>query len=270
MHRPDKKGLEIKPRKYLSQNFLFDPSILLRIVDASGIGPEDTVLEVGAGLGTLTKVLSERAGKVFSLEADRRLYEKLKESLSSSVNVELILADALKFDYSGLPPFKIVANIPYHITTPLIFKFLEQKNLLSMTLTIQKEVAERIVAGPGSKTYGVLSLMVQYRGKPELKFTISAGAFRPKPKVDSACILIDIYKKPPVKVKDPELFRKLIKAAFSQRRKTIGNAIKAVSEDPKKALTKAEIDEKRRPETLSMVDFARLADAVYAINTRRT
>jgi len=252
----------VRTKKSLSQNFLFDPRILKRIVEASGIGPEDTVVEIGPGPGSLTKILLTAAKKVFAIEADRRLYEKLKEELADSENLKLLHGDALKFDYSGLGGFKVVANIPYHITTPLLFKLLEQKNLSSMTLTTQKEVAERIAAGPGSKTYGVLSIMVQYRARPELKFIIPAGAFRPVPKVDSACIRIDVYGKPPVKLKDEEVFSKVVKAAFSQRRKTILNGIKSLTEDPKNVLESAGIDLKRRPETLSIEEFARLADAI--------
>jgi 16S rRNA (adenine1518-N6/adenine1519-N6)-dimethyltransferase len=253
----------VRPKKSLSQNFLFDPGILKRIVDASGAGPEDTVVEVGPGPGTLTKILLSKVKEVVAIEADKRFYEKLREELSEYENVKLFHADALKFDYSGLPKFKAVANIPYHITTPLLFKLLSQKNLTSMTLTIQKEVAQRIAAGPGSKTYGVLSIMVQYRARAELKFIIPAGAFRPVPKVDSACIRLDVYERPPVKVKDEETFFRLVKAAFSQRRKTITNAIKVLINEPKEFLEKAGIDPKRRPETLSMEDFARLADVVH-------
>ncbi len=229
---------------------------------ASGVGPEDTAVEIGPGLGTLTKLLLEKAGKVTAIEVDRALFTRLEGGLGQEPKLELVNADALKFDYSALGPFKCVANIPYHITTPLIFKLLDSGKLLSMTLTIQKEVAERIAAKPGTKDYGVLSLMVQYKGKPEYKFTIPAGAFRPVPKVDSACIRVDIYQGPPVHVDDEELFRKVIKSAFSQRRKTILNGIKQVAKDPLKALQTAGIDEKRRPETLSLEDFARLANAI--------
>jgi len=205
---------------------------------------------------------------VVAIEADRRLYEKLKEELAGYGKLKLFHGDALKFDYSGLGEFKVVANIPYHITTPLLFKLLEQKNLNSMTLTIQKEVAERIAAGPGSKTYGVLSIMVQYRAKPELKFIIPAGAFRPVPKVDSACIRIDVYERPPIRVKDEALFSRVVRAAFSQRRKTILNGIKPITDEPGKILEMAGIDPKRRPETLSLQEFACLAEALTY--TRRT
>jgi 16S rRNA (adenine1518-N6/adenine1519-N6)-dimethyltransferase len=257
-------------KKALSQNFLFDPSILRRIVEASGAGPEDTVVEIGPGLGTLTRLLLQKAKRVVAIEVDRNLYERLKDEIGFEENLDLHLADALKFDYDGFGPFKVVANIPYHITTPIIFRLLDAAGLRSMTLTIQKEVALRIAAGPGSKDYGVLSLMIQYRGRPSYMFTIPAGAFRPVPKVDSACLRIDIYDKPPVEVKDEELFKRLIKAAFSQRRKTIQNGIKAVVKEPKEALSEAGIDEKRRPETLSLEEFARLADAAREAGPIRT
>ncbi|MDA8169072.1 MAG: 16S rRNA (adenine(1518)-N(6)/adenine(1519)-N(6))-dimethyltransferase RsmA [Nitrospiraceae bacterium] len=250
----------------LSQNFLFDPSILKRIVAASGIGPEDTVVEIGPGLGTLTGELCRRAGKVVAIEVDRRLYERMKAREAGFRNLTVELGDALRFPYGDLGEFRVVANIPYHITTPIIFRLLEEKGLRSMTLTIQKEVAQRIAAGPGSKTYGVLSLMVQYRGRPELKFTIPRGAFRPVPKVDSACIHIDVHVRPPVAVRDEALLFRLVKAAFSQRRKTVANGIKSVcGEGTLEALRRAGIEAGRRPETLSLEEFARLADAAFPL-----
>ncbi len=249
----------MKPR--LSQNFLFDPSILRCIADAAGILPDDVVVEIGPGLGTLTKELLNRAGRVIAIEFDEKLYRALKEKEDPG-RFEIFHDDALKFPYNELGQFKVVANIPYHITTPIIFRLLEEKGLRSMTLTIQKEVARRIAARPGGKDYGVLSLSVQYRGNPRIAFTISKGAFRPVPKVDSACIRIDIYKKPPVQVQDEKLLFALIRGAFSQRRKTIENGIKKLCSNPAEALKKAGIDPKRRPETMSMDEFARLSDEV--------
>ena len=162
-------------KKSLGQNFLFDPAILGRIIEASGIGPGDTVVEIGPGPGRLTLMLSKIAKRVIAIELDSDLYRKLQDELTGRENVELVLGDALKYRYDDLGPFKVVANIPYYITTPIIFSLIEARsNLVSMTLTIQKEVAQRIVAGPGPKDYGVLSLAVQYHADPEIKFIIPA------------------------------------------------------------------------------------------------
>lgn len=249
-------------RRKLGQNFLFDPSILKRIVEASGVGPGDTVVEIGPGKGTLTKILLERAARVVAIEVDRNLYEELKEARMGE-NLKLVLGDALKFPYGEIGEFHVVANIPYHITTPLIFRLFKEKTLRSMTLTLQREVAERIVASPGSKTYGLLSVSVQYRGEPSLKFLIPRGAFRPVPKVDSACIHIKIYEEPRLNVRDEATFFRLLRAAFSHRRKTVLNAIKSACPEPGRALETAGIDARRRPETLSPAEFAALADVVH-------
>ncbi len=253
----------MKPR--LSQNFLFDPSILRRIADASGISGQDTVVEIGPGLGTLTKELLQRAARVVAIELDEKLYQNLKEKMPPE-RFQVFHADALEFPYDELGRFKVVSNIPYHITTPVIFRLLEEKGLESMTLTIQKEVARRIAAGPGGKDYGVLSLAVQYRGNPRIAFTIPKGAFRPVPKVDSACIRIDIYERPPVEVPDAGLLFSLIRGAFAQRRKTMENGIKKLCPRPAEALEKAGIDPKRRPETLSLEEFARLTREVFVLD----
>ncbi|MDA8088412.1 MAG: 16S rRNA (adenine(1518)-N(6)/adenine(1519)-N(6))-dimethyltransferase RsmA [Nitrospiraceae bacterium] len=245
----------------LSQHFLFDPSILGRIVDVSGIGPEDTVVEIGPGPGSLTRMLLQRAGKVVAIELDERLYGRLREELVSP-KLDLVLGDCLKYPYHELGEFRVVANIPYHITTPIIFRLLREKALRSMTLTIQKEVAQRIAAAPGSGSYGVLSLAVQYRAAPKLAFVIPKGAFRPVPKVDSACIHLEIYGRPRVQVDDEGLLFGLIRGAFAQRRKTMENGIRRLCAAPRDALLRAGIDPKRRPETLSLEDFARLADEV--------
>lgn len=251
------------PKKYLGQNFLFDPSILKRIVDVSNINKEDVVIEIGPGLGTLTKFLAEKAKKVIAIELDYGLYQKLKEDLKEFKNIELIHGDALKYPYEEIEAFKVVANIPYYITTPIIFRLLDvRRHLRSMTLTLQKEVAERIVAKPGTKDYGVLSIYLQYYGRPEIKFIIPRGAFRPVPKVDSAVIHIEILEKPSVSVDDEKIFFKIVKTAFSQRRKTLSNSLKPISKDIKKILDEAGIDRSRRAETLSIEEFARLADII--------
>ena len=248
-------------KRHLGQVFLYDPSILRRIIQIAQLSKEDLIVEIGPGLGRLTKMLAERVKNVIAIELDERLFEELKIQLTDYNNVELVHGDALKYPYENLPEFKVVANIPYYITTPLIFRLLDtRKNLKSMTLTIQKEVAERIVAASGGKDYGVLSVMVQYYTEPNLKFIIPRGAFRPVPKIDSALVHFKILEKPPVRIKDQKFFFRVVKTAFSQRRKMLSNALKSLREDIKDKLAEAGIDSNRRPETLSIEEFARLSD----------
>lgn len=274
----DQKHFQVKPKKYLGQNFLYDPSILRRIVQSANISDKDTVVEIGPGNGRLTKMLAEKAGRVIGVEVDRGLYARLKIDFAEYKNVELVCGNALKYPYEGLPKFKVVANIPYYITTPIIFRLIEnRKNLRSMVLTVQKEVAKRIVAGPGTKDYGALSIMVQYYAIPGLRFIIPRGAFRPVPKVDSAVVHFEMRESPSVIVKDERLFFRVVKTAFSQRRKTLANALKSIvfekSTYPpfakgmqggiKEFLIQAGIDPMRRPGTLSIEEFGRLADVLY-------
>jgi 16S rRNA (adenine1518-N6/adenine1519-N6)-dimethyltransferase len=279
-------------KKHLGQNFLFDPFIIQRIISAARLDPEDLVVEIGPGPGRMTRMLADTVTKVVAIELDDRLYEKLKSEFSGVDNVELVHGDALEYPYENLPEFNVVANIPYYITTPIIFKLLQTKkvspimkqedreiippypplekggggdfqvknNLKSMTLTVQKEVAERIAATPGGKEYGVLSLMVQYLAEPECAFIIPKEAFRPVPKVDSTVVHMKIRNEPSVHVRDEQVFFRVIKTAFSQRRKMLSNSLKSISSDADEWLDRAGIDPKRRPETLSIEEFARLAD----------
>ena len=231
-------------------------------------------------------MIAEKVRKLIAIELDEHLYNRLADDLSARKNIELIHGDALQYQYEGLPEFKVVANIPYYITTPVIFRLLEMplkpvlgnaeerhqshvlgegrphsaRMLKSMTLTIQKEVAERIVAVPGGKDYGVLSIMVRYYTEPTLEFIVPKEAFRPVPKVDSAVIHCEILERPPVDVEDEKFFFRIIRTAFSQRRKMLSNSLKVVREDVKEWLSKAGIDPDRRPETLSMEEFARLSN----------
>lgn len=249
------------PKKHLGQHFLYDQSILNRIVAVSDITAEDTVVEIGPGPGSLTQLLAGKVKRLIAIELDEDLFRKLQRSFIAYRNIELFHADALTFPYENIGTFKVVANIPYYITTPIIFRLLEaRQQLRSMTLTIQKEVAERIVASPGGKEYGVLSIMVQYHAHTELKFIIPKEAFRPVPKVDSAVIHLTIRDKPCVTVTDEELFFRIIKTSFSQRRKTLANSLKGFSSEIKSLLELAGIDPQRRPETLSINDFAAIAD----------
>ncbi|TAN39738.1 MAG: ribosomal RNA small subunit methyltransferase A [Nitrospirae bacterium] len=249
------------PKKKLGQNFLSDPFVLGRIIEAADLTPDDTVIEIGPGPGSLTKLLAENVKRLIAIELDHDLCVKLLPKLSAFRNVELIEGDALKYSYNDVGRFKVVANIPYYITTPLIFRLLEEKeNLGSITLTIQKEVAERIVAGPGGKDYGVLSIMVQYYSIPQLKFIVPKELFWPVPKVDSAVVHITLRKTPAVEVKDEEFFFKVIRTAFSQRRKTLSNSLKPFGPAVKEVLEIAAVDPVRRPETLSISEFAQIAD----------
>jgi 16S rRNA (adenine1518-N6/adenine1519-N6)-dimethyltransferase len=270
-------------KKSLGQHFLYDPSILNRIIQVARLDPEDLVVEIGPGPGRMTRMLAEKAKKVIAIELDDKLYESLKKELSNYKNIELIHGDAMKYPYENLSDFKVVANIPYYITTPLIFRLLGSRktsvtpsptfgngqhekdytvksNLQSMTLTVQKEVAERIVAEPGTKHYGILSIMVQFYSKPNLKFIIPKKAFKPPPKVDSSVIHFKIYEKPYIYIKDEEQFFRIVKTAFSQRRKMLSNSLKLIKQDVRDWLVKAGIDPNRRPETLSIEEFARLSN----------
>lgn len=255
------------PKKSLSQNFLHDPSILGRIVDTADVTGDDTVLEVGPGPGALTRILIERAGRVIAVEFDRDLARRLASELAGTDNLSLYEGDFMKFPLDNIEGrFKVVANIPYHITTPIIFRLLEERQrLISMTLTVQKELADRAAAPPGSKTYGVLSVMLQYHGHVRRAFVIPAGAFRPAPKVDSACLHVEVTPEPTVEVPDHGAFREMVKAAFSQRRKTILNTLKKPYPGAAAALSEAGIDPGLRPETLSIEEFAAIARAMHEL-----
>jgi 16S rRNA (adenine1518-N6/adenine1519-N6)-dimethyltransferase len=248
------------PKKHLGQNFLFDPSILLKIISSADLSDNDTVVEIGPGPGRLTRLLAERVQKVIAIELDPYLYNNLREELNDLDNIDFVLGDALKFPFEQLGHFKVVANIPYYITTPIIFRLIAARTVLhSMTLTIQKEVAERIVAKPGGKDYGVLSIGTQFYTAPELMFIIPKEAFRPMPKVDSAVIHMTMRKEPAVSVPDESVFFRVVKTAFSQRRKTLSNSLKSLSKDIKDILQRAGIDPQRRPETMDIEEFANLS-----------
>lgn len=250
-------------KKKFGQHFLFDKNILNKIVDCSGVTDEDMVIEIGPGLGTLTDILAGRAHEVIAIEFDRKLIRRLKENTASALNVTIIAADALKFDYSTVPQkFRVIANIPYYITTPLLFRLLEfRKRIISMTLLLQKEVAKRIVASPGNKEYGVLSITMQLFTQPDLKFTVSKRAFSPPPDVDSAVVHFTVSPVPLFDIHNVPLFTDIVKTAFSQRRKTIMNSLRKF-QGIGDALEKADIDTKVRPEKMSIEDFARLTQVL--------
>ncbi|NOY64570.1 MAG: ribosomal RNA small subunit methyltransferase A [Nitrospirae bacterium] len=250
-------------KRRLGQHYLFEPQILERIVSSAALEEKDLVIEIGPGKGRMTEMIANRVDRVIAIEYDQYLCEELKKKLSSFKNIEVYCQDVLKFPFQELSHFKVVANIPYYITTPIIFKLLERDvKLVTATLTVQKEVAERIIATPGGKDYGILSLMVQYYTEPAILFHISRKVFVPPPKVDSAVIHLKRRDQPPVLVSDENVFFRVIRTAFSQRRKTLSNALKPLNKDIKLILEELGIDPIRRAETLTMEDFARIAEAL--------
>ena len=261
-------------QKRFGQNFLIDANILDKITNGAGITHEDTVLEIGPGIGTLTQYLCEKAQRVVAVEIDKALIPILEDTLSGYDNITVINEDVLKLDlngiveeYAGGKPIKVVANLPYYITTPIIMGLFESgANICSITVMIQKEVADRIRTGPGSKDYGALSLAVQFYSNPEMVAHVSPECFIPKPKVGSAVIRLDRYERPPVEVRDEKLMFKVIRAAFSQRRKTLINCLISDSElglDREMVtgyLDKMGLRNDIRGEKLTLSQFAELSD----------
>ncbi|MBO7387043.1 MAG: 16S rRNA (adenine(1518)-N(6)/adenine(1519)-N(6))-dimethyltransferase RsmA [Lachnospiraceae bacterium] len=270
----DKYGFSFQ--KKFGQNFLIDAHVLEKIVDAAEITKDDCVLEIGPGIGTMTQYLCERAGWVFAVEIDKNLIPILEDTLSEYDNVKVINEDVLKLDIqkladeeNGGKPIKVVANLPYYITTPIVMGLLEGGvPLKSITMMIQKEVADRMQVGPGTKDYGALSLAVQYYSKPSVICQVSPECFIPKPGVGSSVIRLECYDKPPVEVRDEKNMFKLIRAAFNQRRKTLTNAISngglGISrEQCAEALKKLGLSETIRGEALTLEQFAGLSDELY-------
>ena len=258
--------MHIRAKKSLGQNFLTDPHYLAKIVAAARLAPGDQVLEIGPGLGHLTAELAPRAGTLQVVELDDRLIPELQRTFADQGHVQIIHADALLYDYDALPGiWKVVANLPYYVATPLIERLLRHRaRFTTLTLMLQKEVAERIAAQPGGKEYGVLSVLVQYHASPKIEFIVPAGAFTPRPKVDSAVITLTVSQEPRVAVTDALLFVQVVKAAFGQRRKTLRNSLRSLGYALpvlEEAASRSNIDLGRRPETLSLVEFGRLADA---------
>jgi len=258
----------IRAKKSLGQNFLRDPHYLNKIADAARVGPGDQVLEIGPGLGHLTTVLTQRARKVLAIEVDDRLIPHLQDEFRAVSNFELLHADALEYDYRSLiGRWKVVANLPYYISTPIIQRLIvHREKFTSLTLMLQKEVAERIASPPGGKEYGYLSVLVQFYTVPRIEFKVPPGAFTPRPEVDSIVITLTLRDQPAVMVKDEPFFFRVIKAAFSQRRKTLRNALKQLEAPKEKmdsVLNSTGIDLGRRAETLTVEEFGKLADFLF-------
>ncbi|RJW34421.1 16S rRNA (adenine(1518)-N(6)/adenine(1519)-N(6))-dimethyltransferase RsmA [Clostridiales bacterium TF09-2AC] len=261
-------------QKKFGQNFLIDTHVLDKIISAAGITKEDCVLEIGPGIGTMTQYLAEHAGRVVAVEIDTNLLPILDETLKGYDNVTVINNDILKLDinklvdeYNGGRPIKVVANLPYYITTPIIMGLFEgDVPIDNVTVMVQKEVADRMQVGPGSKDYGALSLAVQYYAEPYIVANVPPNCFIPRPNVGSAVIRLTRYKEPPVKVEDPKLMFKLVRASFNQRRKTLQNGLNNSPDIPYtkeqivEAIESLQVSPSVRGEALTLEQFARLSN----------
>lgn len=267
------KKHDFRIAKKFGQNFLVDENVLKTIIECSELSKDDYVLEIGPGLGVMTQVLCEKAGRVLAVEIDRNLIPILKVSLFGFDNIELINDDILRLDLKkvlqenfGDAPIKVVANLPYYITTPIIMRLLEEDiNLKSITIMVQKEVGERLCADPGGKDYGAITVAVQYRCIPNKILAVPPESFVPQPEVESMVVRLDSRDKPPVELKDEKMYFRVVKAAFGQRRKTLLNALASgnlgkTKEELRSVLSENNIDENRRGETLSLEEFARIAN----------
>jgi 16S rRNA (adenine1518-N6/adenine1519-N6)-dimethyltransferase len=268
-------------KKSLGQNFLVDPNVLNRITEAAGLTKETAAIEIGPGIGALTEHLARKAGKVVAFEIDKRLLPILNDTLSPYKNVEIIHQDVLKAnvkeiikeELSGYSDIMVVANLPYYVTTPIIMKLLEERlPIRGMVVMMQKEVADRLSAQPGTKEYGSLSIAVQYYTEAKTAFVVPKTVFIPQPNVDSAVIHIKTRTEPLVEVENESFFFSLVKAAFAQRRKTLINNLtsqmpngKEKKEQILNILAEAEIDPSRRGESLSIQEFARLSNLLYPL-----
>lgn len=253
--------------KRLGQNFLIDANIVQGIVDAANVQENDRVLEIGPGIGTLTQALAETGAEVTCVELDKRLPEVLAHTLDAYDNVRVIQGDILKVnipEIMGNKPFKVVANLPYYITTPIIMALLEKHlPITDIVVMVQKEVAERMAAQPGGKTYGALSVAVQYYTVPEIALYVPPRSFMPPPEVDSVVVSCKVRQIPAVELIDEKMFFRVVKAAFGQRRKTLNNALKSMGVDKNiiaDVLDKAGIEATRRGETLTMEEFGAIAN----------
>lgn len=263
-------------QKKFGQNFLIDTHVLDKIIDASGVTEDDLVLEIGPGIGTMTQYLCERAREVVAVEIDKNLIPILSDTLKNYSNVTVINEDILKLDICKLAeeknqgkPIKVVANLPYYITTPIIMGLFESHVPIdSITIMVQKEVAERMQEGPGSKEYGALSLAVQYYARPEIVANVPPNCFMPRPNVGSAVIRLTRHEKPPVEVEDEKLMFRIIRASFNQRRKTLANGLNNSPEIhlPKEVIQESIVSlgvpENIRGEALSLEQFAELSNEI--------
>mgnify|MGYP004557266275 CR=1 FL=1 len=267
------KKYNISANKDLGQNFLIDDNVIENIVESAEINKKDFVIEIGPGLGTLTSRLVEKAGKVIAIELDKKMLQILNDRFALYDNFSLINEDVLKVDLNNLIQqentqnytVKIVANLPYYITTPIVMKLLEEKlNIDSITVMVQKEVADRLTETPGGKNTGAITYCVYYYAEPKEVLTVPNTSFVPEPKVDSEVIKLNIRKEPPVDLKDEKMFFKVVKASFMQRRKTLLNGLSnsgiASKEKLKEILQELNLSENVRGESLSIEQFAKIAN----------
>lgn len=267
------KRHRIRPVKRLGQSFLVDNNITTRIVDISEIERDDTVVEIGAGLGAMTTMIAERAKKVIALEIDPKLVSVLNQELKEVSNVEIVHTDVLRYDFSsplgGDGRIKVIGNIPYNVSSQILFRLLDFiDHISSATLMFQKEVGDRITAAPGTKQYGILSVILSMYAEISTIMTVPSSCFYPKPKVDSSVLKMDTRERPLVTLTDHGIFHETVKAAFSKRRKTLANNLKemktvrSLEMNVSSLLDKTGIDGTRRGETLTVEEFGRLAETI--------
>ncbi|MBI5560276.1 MAG: ribosomal RNA small subunit methyltransferase A [Deltaproteobacteria bacterium] len=259
----------MRPKKRLGQHFLIDKNVVRKIISAASIEKGDCVIEVGPGTGVLTEALLEKGASVVAIEIDRELCRKLRERFEGAENLELMEGDALKKDFTSLSrrrgkKFKVVSNLPYNISGPILVKFMEERGAFSaLTLMLQKEVAVRLVALPSTKDYGILSVFARAYAIVRREFDVSPNSFRPRPRVVSTVVSLDMLPKALVRPEDEGFFKKVVKSAFGKRRKTLFNALKSLNisnADMARALSLSGIDPERRGETLSVEEFIRLTE----------
>jgi 16S rRNA (adenine1518-N6/adenine1519-N6)-dimethyltransferase len=267
--RQELKEYGLFPKKRLGQHFLVDRNILNKVIWAAQVEKEDVVLEVGPGFGEMTFALARQAKRVIAIEIDSKLVAILNEKMKNYPNIEVVKSDILKVDFNQFlkkegHPIKVVANLPYQVSTPLLFRFIESKETFStFTLMLQKEVAERMVAPPGGKEYGPLSIFIQMFSDVLIRFFIKPSAFFPPPKVESAVVHMVWKEKPMIETNDEEWFKRVVKACFGYRRKTLVNALRhselSLPESIELKMEAIGIDPRRRPETLTIQEYASLA-----------
>ena len=273
----------LRPLKRLGQSFLEDRNITAKIVAISDIKSDDIVVEIGSGLGIMTAMIAMEAEKVIALEVDKYMVDILREELKNHSNVEIVQTDVLKYDFSSDHPehpskkLKVIGNIPYNISSQILFRLIEfRDNISSMILMFQKEVAERITASPGTKEYGILSVIVSMYTKPSLEMTVPGSCFYPKPNVDSSVLKMTVREVPLFNIKNPDFFSKLVKLAFSKRRKTLLNNLtgsdlfKSPKKDVAEILELLGIDSNRRGETLTAEEFGKLSNALLSAKALET
>lgn len=268
----------IRPLKRLGQSFLVDNNITKKIVMISDIKSGDIVVEIGSGLGIMTAMIAQEAKRVIALEVDKYMVDILREELKNHPNVEIVQTDVLKYDFSSVftespqKTLKIIGNIPYNISSQILFRLIQFRDYISsMVLMFQKEVAERIIAPPGTKEYGIISVIVSMYTKPSLEVSVPGSCFYPKPNVDSSVLKLTVREAPLFNIKNPDFFSKVVKTAFSKRRKTLLNnlkysdLLKASKKDITDILELLDIDSNRRGETLTVEEFGKLSNALLSV-----